>query len=120
MKNFEKYWDSIQNHLICGFVQETPLCAYCYDENFETCDTCEERLKEFLFADVECNEIKNGHPVYVLGKHYSEATLMSMTKAELIHLLDIAQNNYSCVLESYVNATEYAEKLLKGVEENDN
>lgn len=56
----------------------------------------------------------NGHPACVLGRNmYSESTLKSMSKTDLIELLHIAQHNYEALLESYCNVQKYAERLQK-------
>jgi flagellar hook-basal body complex protein FliE len=59
-------------------------------------------------------QVKHGFSKGVIGRDmYSENTLKSMTKSELIELLMIAQHNYEVVLESYGNSVAYSEKLLK-------
>lgn len=54
---------------------------------------------------------KNNEPACVYGNKLSCTTLMSMSKSELIELLDISQNNYESVNERLFNITKYAEKL---------
>lgn len=57
-------------------------------------------------------KIKEGYPVSCIGSDmYSDATLKSMKKEELIELLHIAQANYEILLERYCNV----EKLVKKV-----
>ena len=56
---------------------------------------------------------KNNMPLYATGTKYSDRTLKSKTKDELIELLGIAQHNYECVNENLTNLTQYAEKLDK-------
>ena len=60
---------------------------------------------------------KNGESSSVIGTIYSYSTLKSMTKDELIELLDIAQHNYECVNESLFNLSQYAKKLDKALDE---
>ena len=59
---------------------------------------------------------KNGMPESVIGTKKSYSTLKSMTKDELIELLDIAQHNYESVNERLFNLTQYAEKLDKALD----
>lgn len=57
--------------------------------------------------------IKHGCPFYVIGKNYSKSTLNSMTKKELIKVLDVAQHNYEALLDRYGNVRAYIEELKK-------
>ena len=59
---------------------------------------------------------KNNMPVYVTGTKYSDSTLKSMTKDELIDLLGIAQHNYECSQNGIYNITKYAKKLDKALD----
>ena len=54
---------------------------------------------------------KNGEPSSVIGTIYSYSTLKSMTKDDLIDLLNIAQCNYEVAQNRIFNVTKYAEKL---------
>ena len=54
---------------------------------------------------------KNGEPSSVIGTIYSYNTLKSMTKDDLIDLLNIAQCNYEVAQNRIFNVTKYAEKL---------
>ena len=55
---------------------------------------------------------KNNEPKYATGKKYSDSTLKSMKKDELIELLDIAQHNYECVNEQLYNLFQYAKNWI--------
>lgn len=54
------------------------------------------------------------HRKCVLGRDdmYSDSTLQSMSKAELINLLHVAQHNYSVLLETFDGRVKYYEKEL--------
>ena len=54
---------------------------------------------------------KNGEPSSVIGTIYSYNTLKSITKDDLIDLLNIAQCNYEVAQNRIFNVTKYAEKL---------
>lgn len=57
-------------------------------------------------------KIKEGYPVSCIGSDmYSDATLKSMKKEELIELLHIAQVNYEVLLEAFSNVTNLARNL---------
>lgn len=57
----------------------------------------------------------------VYGRKYSEKTLKSMTKSELIELLRISQKNYDTMMEFYKNAVKanikQHEKIKMAVEQ---
>lgn len=59
---------------------------------------------------------KNNMPAYVTNTKYSDSTLKSMTKDELVELLGIAQHNYEVAQSRIFNVTKYAEKLDKALD----
>lgn len=69
-----------------------------------------------LERQIEINNMTliQNHRKCVLGKDemYSDSTLQSMSKAELINLLHVAQHNYSVLLETLDGRVKYYEKEL--------
>ena len=59
---------------------------------------------------------KNGDSSSVIGTIYSYSTLKSMTKDDLIDLLNIAQCNYEVAQNRIFNVTKYVEKLDKALD----
>lgn len=59
------------------------------------------------------------HRKCVLGRDemYSDSTLQSMSKAELINLLHVAQHNYSVLLETFDGRVKYYEAWLERCDE---
>ena len=69
-----------------------------------------------LEKQIEINNMVliQSHRKCVLGRDemYSHSTLQSMSKLELITLLNVAQNNYSVLLETLDGRVKYYEKEL--------
>ena len=59
---------------------------------------------------------ENNMSKYVIGKEYSYGTLKSMSKDNLIELLNIAQHNYECVNAGLFNLRQYVEMLDKALD----
>ena len=72
--------------------------------------------REALERQIEINNMAliQSHRKCVLGRDemYSDSTLQSMSKAELINLLHVAQHNYSVLLETFDGRVKYYEKEL--------
>lgn len=101
------------------------------ESNPEVCEECplygqtgtdhcsEEAIRVAIKALEHQIEINNmaliqSHRKCVLGRDemYSDSTLQSMSKVELIGLLHTAQHNYSVLLETFDGRVKYYEKEL--------
>ena len=58
---------------------------------------------------------KDNNCLSVLGKWYSEKTLMSYTKAELIEMLRLAQLNYEASIETRINYEEIVRRYQEAL-----
>ena len=59
---------------------------------------------------------KNNMPLYATGTKYSDSTLKSMTKDELIEYLCTAQFNYESINERLSSIMHYAKTLDKALD----
>ncbi len=89
----------------CELVKETELLIEAYGAAIKA-----------LERQIEVNNMAliQSHRKCVLGRDemYSDSTLQSMSKAELISLLHTAQHNYSVLLETFDGRVKYYEKEL--------
>jgi len=76
----------------------------------EAIDVATEALEHQI--EVDKVGLIQSHRKCVLGKDtmYSDNTLRSMSKEDLIHLLHVAQHNYAVLLESHDARIRYYEK----------